>query len=182
MDFWTQVGYFMAAGVLLMGFPILVISFFQAGFFGKWFKARSSRGRLVLVKIRGKLRDYFDTGEIQGEFLVWGKKEHTKRLLLPENSVYRSWGLAVVDIDEASNGVCSVSYKPISGFDAEKHEGLYIRALYRPSLDEEMSKFEKIMIILVIVSIIASVAAIFLQFQLSEQIAAIGGGAINNVV
>ena len=70
MAFWTEVSYFMLAGSLLLFVPVIMIAFFQAGFFGKWLKARSGRGKFVLIKIRGRLRDHFDYGEINGEFLV----------------------------------------------------------------------------------------------------------------
>lgn len=171
---------FLIAGAVLMLVPIFVIAYFQSGFFGKWLKARTGRGKYVLIKLRSKLRDYFVYGEIKGEYLVYGKKDNTRRLLIPDGAIYRSWGVACVDVDEASNSVCSVNYKVVEGFDAEKFEGLYIRALYRPSLEENK---EKIIFILVIVAIIVGIIGAFMTWSVSQQIQALGNtGVINTVV
>lgn len=172
--------YFLIAGGVLMLVPIFVIAYFQAGFFGKWLKARTGRGKYVLIKLRSKLRDYFTYGEIKGEYLIYGKKDNTRRLLIPEGAIYRAWGVACVDLDEATNSVCSVNYKPVEGFDAEKFEGLYIRALYRPSLEENR---DKVILVLIIIAIAVGAIGLFMNWNLSNQIAAISNtGVINTVL
>lgn len=172
--------YFLIAGALLMLVPIFIIAYFQSGFFGKWLKARTGRGKFVLIKLRSKLRDHFTYGEIKGEYLIYGKKDNTRRLLIPEGAIYRAWGVACVDLDEASNSVCKVDYKPVEGFDAEKFEGLYIRALYRPSLEESK---DKIIFVLVIIAIVVGVIGAFMTWNVSQQVASISNaGVINTVV
>jgi hypothetical protein len=176
-DFFT----FLIAGGLLMLVPIFVIAYFQAGFFLKWLRARAGRGRFILIKLRGKMRDHFTIGEIKGEWLIHGKKENTKRCLIDQKSIYRAWGVACVDIDEASNNVCSVDYQAVQGFDAEKYENLYIRTLYRPALEEDK---DKILYLLVIVSIIASIIACIMGYSIIQQLNALGpvAGSVTTVV
>lgn len=172
--------YFLISGAVLMLVPIFVIAYFQAGFFGKWLKARAGRGKYVLIKVRSKLRDYFDVGEIKGEFVIIGKKDKTRRLLINDRAIYRSWGVACLDIDEATNAVSSTNYEAIAGFDAEKFESLIVRALYRPTLDESK---EKLILIAVFATIAIGLVGLFLTWNVSQQIAALGTqGVINTVV
>lgn len=178
----SDIVYFMLAGAVLMLVPIFVIAYFQAGFFGAWMKTRAGRGKYVLIKMRSKLRDHFTTGEIVGEFIVTGKKEKSRRYLLQDKngtSIYRAWGIACVDIDEASGAVCSVNYQAVSGFDAEKFEGLYIRALYRPDLEESK---EKLILIAIAACIAIGLVGLFLTWNISQQIAALGAQGIINTV
>lgn len=173
--------YFVISGIVILFVPVLIISYFQAGFFTKWFKTRAGRGKYVLIKVRSKLRDYFDTGIIDGEYLIYGKKEKTKRLLVTDNSIYRSWGVACIDVDEATNEVCSINYLPSSAFDAEKFEGLYIRALYRPSLEE--NNMEKYILIAVGICIIICAITAFLVFDVHGRVQALANvGTITNVM
>ena len=97
--------YFLVAGAVLMIVPVFAIAYFQSGFFGKWLKTRSGRGKYVLIKARSKLRDYFEVGTIDGEFLVFGKKDNVRRILLDNNSIYRAWGIACVDVFGYTNSV-----------------------------------------------------------------------------
>lgn len=174
--------YFIIAGAVLMLVPIFIIAYFQSGFFGSWIKTRAGRGKYVLLKIRGKLKDQFSTGEIKGEWLITGKKENTKRILIDDSSgavIYRAWGVACLDIDETTNAVCSVDYKAVEGFSAEKYEGLYVRALYRPSLEENNK--EKIIIILIVGAIIVGVIGLFLTWSVSQQLTSLAQGSAGTI-
>jgi len=158
--------YFLIAGAFLMTIPIFVIAYFQAGFFMKWLKAKGGRGKYILIKVRSTLRDYFEAGTIKDGYVIYGKGEQTRRILIGEKSIYRAWGVACVDIDENTGGVCQADYSTITGFDAERFESLLIRALYRPNLEENK---DKIILILVVVAIAAAgVAAILGYVNLQE--------------
>jgi len=165
-DFW----YFMIAGGLILLVPIFVIAYFQAGFFLNWLIVKTSRGKKVLIKVRGKLIDSFKTGVIDGDFLIYGKKEERRRLVLDDEAPYRSFGINVVDIDGSKQAVMKRDYKAVSGHDGERFESLYIRALFRPSLTEDR---QKLLIILLIVVLCALGISLFFSWNISQQIAAL---------
>jgi hypothetical protein len=85
-----------------------------------------------------------------------GKMERV-RLSMPEQKsvVYRSAGVNVVETDDEKNCLILPSYEFISGFDPEKFESLYIRALYKPSLANDMIK------IILIIVIVVGIAVVF---------------------
>lgn len=170
---------FIIAGLVILLIPILAIAYFQAGFFLKWFKVRGGRGKFVLIKIRSRLRDHFDYGSIQGDFLVYGKKKNQKRIVVPERCIYRSYGVDCIDIDESKNAVSRTDYEAVTGHDAEKFEDLYTRALYRPSLEENR---DKVMLILLIICIAGLAIVALMCWNISQQISTIGGGTITQVL
>ena len=177
-DFYT----FLIAGGLLMLVPIFVIAYFQAGFFIKWLRARAGRGKYLLIKVRGKMRDHFTIGEIKGAFLIYGKKEEKKRTLIPTNAIYRSWGVACVDLDEETNNICSVDYNAVQGFDAEKYENLYIRSLYTPVLTAD--EVDKILYALVIIGVVVGIIGCIIGYSIIQQVNALGpvAGSVTTVL
>lgn len=177
-DFYT----FLIAGAVLMLVPIFIIAYFQSGFFGAWLKARTGRGKYLLVKSRTLLKHKFLVGEIVGEWLIIGKKENTRRILLQDknkaNPIYRAWGVACVDMDEATNAILSADYSGVEGFDAEKIEGLHIRALYRPSLEENKDKLIFFLVILVVVLVLIG---LFMNWSVMQSVKALGAGAVGTI-
>lgn len=171
--------YFVISGFIVMALPIALIAWFQAGFFLKWLKARAGRGKFILIKQRGKIRDHFAIGVIKGDYLIYGKKENKSRSLVDKASIYTAWGVPCVDMDEATNNVARVDYSVLPGFDAEKYESLYTRALYRPSLDQPV---DRTLLVLLIVILVAVVVVGFLVWNVSQQIGALGGGAVNSII
>lgn len=170
--------YFLISGFVLMLLPIGLIAWFQAGFFLKWLRVRASRGKLTLVKVRSKLRDFWAIGEIAGDFIVIGKKENRKRISMNDNPVYFCFGVSVVDMDESKNALSKTDYKAVTGFDAEKFEDLYTRALFRPTLEDNPNK----MLIILFVILLAAVAiSIFLSWNISQQISGLAAGAVTPV-
>jgi len=128
--------------ILMMA--ILLFSLTQRGFFFPFLRVKLSFGRLVLVKIRAVNRDYYKPGRIEEGFLVYKGSTGEKRLSIPDPSAfYRSLQCNFVDVDEEKNAICKPNYEIITGFDAEKYNSLYLRALYKPSI---MDNKEKIMI------------------------------------
>lgn len=171
--------YFVISGFIVLLIPIALVAWFQAGFFLKWLKARSGRGKFILIKIRGKVRDHFATGIINGDFLIFGKKEEKRRVTLEKSCIYTCWGVQVVDLDESSNNLSNVNYQAVPGNDAEKTESLYVRSLMRPSLEQATDKMLLILLILVLVAVIA---VGFLVWNVSQQVAGIGGGAVTSIL
>jgi len=150
---------------------ILVICFigaFQRGFFINYFKVRTSFGKLVMVKVRSPLRDYFCRGEVVEGFLIYkikrGWKEvDTIRLNIPQdiNPFYKCMSVAWCDVDDEKHAITKTNYSPVSGYDAVKNNNLHTRALMKPTI---ASGQEKIMMVLIIIAIVGVLVACYLSY------------------
>jgi hypothetical protein len=130
-------------------------------FFWKYLRVKLSMGKLILVKIRTPLRDYYKVGYVSENNVIYktkdtdGRKEDI-RITIPKDSLvfYKSIGVTWVDVDEEKNAILTVKYNPVSGFDAIKWNNLYIRALTRPSIGDQKEKIIILLLVLVIVAIL----------------------------
>lgn len=182
-DILIQAGAYGVVLILAMGFTALI----QRGFFWKYLKVRLSFGKLVMIKFRSKLRDHFAVGRLDSDgFLVYkqkdeetsqGKSSGEQRVKINTKEVfYRCLSVNWVDIDEEKRAICNVDYTPIDGFDAKKYNDLYVRALMRPEIG--FSK-EKLIVLLLIITILAGVASIYLGYMNSEAVTALQGQISN---
>src|SRR4030042_1490743 len=139
-----------------LGFGLFIffgINFMSSGFLTKWFKVKSSRGKFVLLKIRTIAGDYFSHGIIKDGFLVFKARTGQKRMSIGnqyQTAIYRSMGVSVIDIDDEKNGFVLHDWSKVSGFDAEKFEDLYTRALMKPQLMDKNTQI--ILVILVLLA------------------------------
>lgn len=157
-----QAGYYGVVLVLAIGFVGLILK----GFFWKYVKVRLSFGRLVLVKVRSKLQDSFLSGWVEDGFLVFKNKKDEFRLSLKDKQpIYRSLSVNWIDVDEEKNAICNADYSTVEGYDAKKYNDLYTRALMRPSIG--FGK-EKLIIVLIIICVIASLGALYMGYRNSE--------------
>jgi len=144
--------------VLLIG--IFVLSFLFRGFFWQFLRVRASLGRKILIKARAINRDYFIVGKVEGEFLVFKSSKEEKRIAISDRNVfYKSLGIIWVDLDETKNTLVKPDYTGATGFDAVLYNNLYLRALYKPAITDNL---DKIMILMVIVGIILNIVVIVL--------------------
>ena len=145
---------------VVMLLSVLVLGLTMRGFLFKYLRVRMSFGRLILVKIRGISRDHFVVGFIDESFLVYKHKKEEKRINLKDkNAIYRSVAVSWIDVDEQTNAVCNVDYSPVEGFDAIKYQNLYIRALYRPTIQTNK---ERMLLLLVIGAAVCALVAAWL--------------------
>ena len=152
------------AGLVLI--TIFGMAMFLKGFFWKYFKVRTSFGKLVLIKVRTPLRDYYTIGTVEENFLCYKDKGYTIRIAMnsKDKIFYRSLGVNWVDVDEEKNAIARTDYSAVTGFDAKKHSDLLTRALMRPSIT---SNQEKIILIVVILSLLVSAAGVYFAYQAS---------------
>ena len=159
-EVYIQMGIYVGIFVL----TVIILSLLLRGFLWKYIAVKMSRGAKFLVKIRTPLRDYFEVGWMKDgviEHKQYGKKIEVS---IPEsfNPFYRCLGVNWVDKDEETNGFVKPDFSAILGYDANKLENLHERALTQPQLN---STNEKLIFVLLIVAIIASVAAAYLAFK-----------------
>lgn len=153
----TQTFYY----AIVMALSIGAASMILKGFFWKYVKVRLSFGKYILVKVRSPLRDYFSVGRVEDSFLVFKRRKNEIRVLITANIFYRSLAVTWVDVDEELNAACTVDYKGVSGYDAEKYDDLLTRALMKPAIK---SNFEKIVIGLLALIVLLAAASAYLSF------------------
>lgn len=148
---------------------IFFVGAFQRGFFVNYFKVRTSFGRLVMVKIRSPLRDYFARGYVEEGFLIYqikrGWRDHdTIRLNIPQdiNPFYKCMSVAWCDVDDEKHAICRTDYSTVCGYDAVKNNNLHTRALMKPTI---ASGTEKILLVLVIVAILIGLGALYMSYS-----------------
>jgi len=146
-------------GVVVIAFGL--INFLSAGFLITFIRVRASRGKLILVKVRGMTDHYFRAGKISEKTLTYkarGQKEK-KRIPLPVGIIfYRSLMVYCLDIDEDTNTIITPDGAEIDTYDAEKYEQLIIRALYTPAL---MDQNEKIILLMLGICILGLIIVFF---------------------
>lgn len=150
--FLQAVGIQIAAYLAVMLFVVLVLNFLSQGFLTTWFRVKSSRGKLMLLKIRTIKQDYFASGKLDGGFLKWKRNGEEKRIALKDNgnfTIYRSMGVDVIDIDDEKNAIMLHDWSKVEGFDAEAFESLYKRALYKPQILDKNTQMILIGVVIV---------------------------------
>lgn len=157
-----------AYGIVIL-LVLFVLSFLMRGLFWKFLKVKSSMGRLILVKIRSINIDQFVIGKIKEDSLVYELNKEEKKIVINDKSVfYRCLGVTWVDIDESKNALVKPDFTSITGFDAVLYNNLYLRALYKPAITNNM---EKVMILLLIIITIVSVICVIMVMRESSSIA-----------
>jgi hypothetical protein len=150
---------------------IIVISLFQRGFFWKWLRARSSGGRLLLIKIKGVVKPIYKTGWIEENDLCfkmkWNDKIPKRIHNIKREYIYKDLGVSFVEIDDNLNCFLTPDLKGVTGFDAEKMNSLLLRALYRPSL---LDPKDQIILIVVILLFFMSLIMIFYNYRIYKGI------------
>lgn len=157
---------------IVMVLTIFFCGAFLRGFFGNYFKVRTSFGKLVMVKVRSPLRDYFCKGEVHEGFLIYKIKKgfrdyDTIRLNIPTGSsvFYKCLNIMWVDVDDERHAICKTDYSAVTGYDAIKNDNLHVRALMKPTI---ASSQERIMMLLIVGIGILCLVACYLSYSNSQ--------------
>jgi len=166
-----------AAYAFVMVLSLCIAGILLKGFFLKYIKVRLSFGKYILVKVRSALRDYYCVGWVEDNFIVYKRKREKStnniRIFIPpgQKIFYRSLSVTWVDVDEELNAACSIDYKAVTGWDAEKYDDLLTRALMKPAIK---SNFEKIVIGCLALIIILALAGAYLSYIAYENTQTLG--------
>jgi len=154
---------------IVMLLTLFIIGVLLKGFLWNYFRVRTSFGRLVLVKVRTPLRDYFLRGWVDEGFLIYKKGKEELRLSLSQTKkpFYKCMSVIWIDIDEERGAICETDYKAVEGFDPVKFSDFIKRALMRPVAGDNK---EKVIIIILIVTLIISCLSLYLAYTNGLQI------------
>lgn len=165
-DFYWTVGSLLTMFIL----GLLVMLFFFRGLAGSFFKVKASRGRKLLVRIHDALGTRYKAGWVEENFLVYKDRKDQKRINIEAEAVYTHLGVKAVDVDAVKN--CIINYhkeinnKAVTGFDADKFNSLYIRALYKPQI---LDNRQIIMIIMLIGILLILIVMGFVLYQVMKK-------------
>jgi hypothetical protein len=156
--------------VILIG--VGVMNWLSGGFIIHFARVKMSRGRLVLLRIHGISGDYFRPGEIIEAWLIFKDRAKQQRRICCSNKEFIRYAMGVktIDVDDEKNALLMPDFSGVAGFDAVKHENLYVRALTAPHLEDKMIK---IVLIVVIILALLVVVNIFLTYKLGAKIEAL---------
>ena len=169
-------------GVLLIA-AIFLIGAIQKGFFWPFMKVKMSFGKLLLVRIIAINRTFYTVGEVVDSFLVFKTHKGEKRVSIPDNSFfYRTLNLNAIDIAEEKNAPLKPhNLEAVTGFDAKKHNDLYLRALYSPSIAQT---YEKVILVLLIAAVIGLVVVLIMSYTILNGVGELPGqiSQVTNVI
>lgn len=156
-------------GVVLL--CLAAINFFMGGVFFPWLKVKTSRGKLVLVRVHTIVQDYYKPGMIDKGFLIFKDKvKEERRISVSDGAIYRGMGVNNLNVDDETNAVIKNDFTTVSGFDAVKYSNLYERALTRP---DSIAKELKIILILLVLVLLGVAACLYIGFDLSDKVTAL---------
>jgi hypothetical protein len=144
---------------------VLIISFIQRRYFWKFIKAKTSGGKLLLLKVRDVVQPYYRTAKIsEGTITFKASDGQEKRLTnIPEGAIYRDMGVNCIDINGVTWQVYTFDGAGETSFDPDKANSLFIRALYKPSTMQ--TKMVQILIIISALTLLLVIACVFLSYQ-----------------
>jgi hypothetical protein len=143
----------------------LVVAFLLRGFFIPYLRVKGSRGKDILVKVKEPLGNYYRVGKVNESMLLYkDRAKNEKRISLDSKGIYRSIGVTCVDVDPLTNAVVDQQelWTGVPGFDADRFNSLYLRALYRPSILDQ--KTQAMLIIIIIIGVLMLVS-LFMSYQ-----------------
>lgn len=159
-EFYVYVGY----GLFAMIVVIIGMNFILGGLLGPFFKVKRSRGKMILVRVRNPVSDYFKAGSIEEGWLVFKDREkNVRRIKMVPGIISRAATVFWCEIDDEKN--CFFKREDasaVSTYDANKTDSLLTRALYKPMLQDN---FMKAILILVIVSILFILITAYLAYR-----------------
>jgi hypothetical protein len=175
-SFLTQVLLTVASYLGVFILTIFAINWILGGLFKPYMKVRGSRGKLVLVKVKNILGDYYIPGRVEERFLIFkDRKKEPRRIALPErvSGIYRAMGVSCIDVDDDKNAIIIYSNELVAGFDAVKYSDLYTRALYKPSLTDNKTMIIIVLLIVILLGIFGLIALTMKNGKAIESLAEI---------
>jgi len=156
----TELMTFVLSYIIVLFIGFFLIQFLSNGFFMKFIKIKASRGKKVLVEVRGRLQHYYVAGVPEGGWLIYRDNEakregrkSVKRLALPRefNPFYRKMNVNCVNVDEEKNSIMRPdNLRGIPGYDALKWSNLLKRALMSVKIKDDSKVILAILIIVLL--------------------------------
>lgn len=165
--------------VAMFTIMFVLLNLATMGFLRIYVKVKSSRGKLVLIRIESVTGTYYRAGKQKEpgiQYKMRGSKEIETIPLKNRLGIVREMGVNVIHWNEMTKMIITPEGSDIEGHNTEHIDGIYKRCLYRPVLgDNKMI----ILIILVVVIALVSMYTAYSVNKLPSQINLIVRTAIN---
>ena len=170
-EFYVYVGY----GLFAMVVVVAIVNFLLGGLLGPFMKVKRSRGKMVLVKIRNPIQDFFIAGHIEEGFLIFKDRlKNTRRIQMMPGVVSRAATINWVEIDDEKN--CFFKRDTgaaVSTYDPVKVDSLLVRAMMKPGVVDTLLK---IVLVLVIITFVAVLGVGFIAYKNGVALEALQAG------
>lgn len=162
--------------VLLLA--IIIVSVILRGFFWTYIRVRwfNRDKQKVLVKFRTINIPFYKVGKItERDLLVKVGKTNRRINNIPKTAIYRDLNVNWLEVDDEKNSVIDYTEltTAVEGFDADKMNSLYLRALYKPPI---IDNTQMIMLVLLAGILIISLGNVYLNYQGDKNIKLIAQG------
>ena len=163
-DVMYQVGVQIGAYLVLTILILFALNWMTNGFLFPAIRVKLSRGKKILVSVRGIGGSYYRACKITGGFLKYKDTEKNTHLVSIDNSSFidHIGGTKAITVDEQTDIILSPDLKGGEGFDGVKYENLYLRALMSPNSED---KIMKLILIVAIIAAGASALALWLIYN-----------------
>lgn len=152
---WSLVTYFSATVLVLFA-----LNLWFHGFIMAYMRVKASRGAKILVMIKTPISWYYKIGVPAEKILVYkDRSKEEKRLGIPDDAVIRFLGVNWLLVDEDKNAVMKADFSSVSGFDAPRYNNLYLRALYKPIIQDTI----KLVILIVVIINLFGIAYLIMK-------------------
>lgn len=189
----SDVYIFIGSYLLVLVGLLLLIQVLTNGFLFTFLRVKASRGKKVLVNVKGLMQHYYVIGVEEEGFLIFrdnackrdGRKT-IKRIVIDQarNPFYRNLNVNCVNVDEAKNCIIYPNdLKGVSGYDAIKWSNLLLRAQMRMKLTEDpvigiITLIGVILLVLMTIYALVQLNAVKSAISLLEANTVITGGNI----
>ena len=172
----SDVSLIITAEITIAAVTIIAINFLMGGLFSAFMSVKMSRGKKLLVRVLHPVQSYFVVGKLDEGFLVFkDRTKNIRRITFMSNCIDRAATVYWTTVDDEKN--CMVQRMDglaVDGHDAVKYDNLYVRALYKPNvMNEVLIKFALVLMIVCLLAIIAIGVISFKNMQNTDKILAL---------
>lgn len=155
-----------AYGLFGIAVVVVIMGFLFGGLMRPFLEVKRSRGKKILVIVRHPVQDIFRAGEVVENHLVYaGRDGGTRRIPMTHGVVSRRATIFWCEVDDEKN--CFYKRddgKAVGTYDAQKTDSLLLRALYRPTLNDNGNLIKGILVVSIITLLVAG-AAVYLSYN-----------------
>ena len=167
--------------LLLVG----IVNWLSSGFWSTWLKVRLSKGKRWLVRVWTPTSTYYTSAKVDGEQLQFkDKNKNSRKIVAQEGTMYKSFGVTCVEIDEVTNGVrvtegdkeampdnavrVKGAFHVVPGFDAVTLDSMVQRA-YELGRSAKNNK-EKLIFLMLLIVLGLSAFSVYMTYVQGDQI------------
>jgi hypothetical protein len=138
-------------------------NFLSNGFLLTFIRVKGSRGRLVMVILKGLSNTAFKTGKFDKNKLSFkSARKKTKTILIDKTCVERLMGVVAISVDDITDTALSPDLKGVEAVNGEQYDDLLVTAQGLPRISKDKEKM-----IMLIIGIATLVVLLFVVYRIN---------------